>query len=60
MQDLIEKIEERLEDARAMADFLAGRNDNDCEYYSGKESAYYDCLELLRIWEKNNVDSVLL
>jgi len=54
MQDLIEKIQERLDEAMAMSDFFTEKNDNESEFYAGKEAAYYDCLELLKIWEKNN------
>jgi hypothetical protein len=54
MQDLIDKIQERLDEAMAMADFFTGKNDKESEFYAGKEAAYYDCLELLRIWEKHN------
>jgi hypothetical protein len=54
MQDLIEKIQELLDEAMAMSDFFTEKNDNESEFYAGKEAAYYDCLELLKIWEKNN------
>lgn len=53
MKELIDKIQERLDEAMAMSDFFTGKNDKESEFYAGKESAYYDCLELLRIWEKN-------
>ena len=37
-----------------MSDFCVRENDKRDQFYEGKEAAYYDCLELLRIWEKNN------
>lgn len=54
MKELIDKIQERLDEAMAMSDFLADKSDKESKFYAGKEAAYYDCLELLRIWEKNN------